>query len=99
MAKNNKNTPAPVTDAEATEPVPASEVIQDAAPEAAPAPEAPHAVVEASAPAKILIRAVHGTMIHPFTPMDIRQDAITEVDKIDSWLQSQIDEKKVVIVG
>lgn len=86
MAKNNNK---PVEETVAASPEAAD----------APAPEAPHAVVEVAAPTKILIRAVHGTMIHPFTPMDIRQDAITEVGEIDSWLQSQIDEKKIVIVG
>lgn len=63
------------------------------------AAEAPAAGAPAAeAPTKILLRAVHGTMIHPYVPMDIRTDAITEVDQIDSWLQSQIDEKKIVIV-
>lgn len=56
-------------------------------------------VVEQAAPAgKFHIRAAYGTMIHPYVPMDIRTDAITEVDEIDSWLQSQIDEKKILIV-
>lgn len=97
MAKNN-NKPTPVTDAEAAEPVPASEIIEDAAPEVTSEAE-PRAVVEVAAhAAKVRVRAVHGLMIHPFVPMDIRQDAITEVDEIDSWLQSQIDAKKVVIV-
>lgn len=84
--KNNKNT--------SQEPK-VEEVTAAEAPAAdAPAAEAP----AAGASAKILLRAVHGTMIHPYVPMDIRTDAITEVDQIDSWLQSQIDEKKIVIV-
>ena len=67
------------------------------APEVAEA-ERPHAVVEVAAPAKTRIRAIFGTMIHPFKPMDIRHDTISEVDEIDSWLQSQIDAKKIEVV-
>lgn len=60
-------------------------------------PETPEEIV-AEAPQKVRVRAVHGLMIHPFKAMDIRHDAIAEVDEIDSWLQSQIDAKKIEVV-
>lgn len=64
----------------------------------APAAPEPSAVVEVAVPTKINLRAVHGTMIHPFKPMDIRTDALTPVTEIDSWLKAQIDAKKIVVV-
>lgn len=60
-------------------------------------PEIPEETI-AEAPQKVRVRAVHGLMIHPFKAMDIRHDAIAEVDEIDSWLQSQIDAKKIEVV-
>jgi len=47
---------------------------------------------------KYLIRAVHGTMIHPYVPMDIRPDTLTEVTEMDTWLESQIAAGKIVVV-
>lgn len=69
--------------------------------EEAPVVEEVVAEVEVKAPAagsKIRVRAVYGTMIHPFVPTDIRTDSISEFEQVDSWLQSQIDAGKVVVV-
>jgi hypothetical protein len=54
--------------------------------------------VPAVAVGKVRVRAVHGLMIHPYKAMDIRHDAITEVDEVDSWLKSQIDAGKLQVV-
>lgn len=89
MARTHKETPQIETQYEA----PSEEVVSEV-----PA-SAEEVVQETQTPkAKLLIRAVHGTMVHPYVPMDIRTDAISEVDEIDSWIQAQIDEGKIVRV-
>lgn len=61
-------------------------------------PETVPEVVAEVPKGKYFIRAVYGTMIHPYVPMDIRTDSLTEVAELDSWLQSQISAGKIAVV-
>ena len=50
------------------------------------------------APAKILIKAVHGLMSHPYTHVQFNTDTITEVSEIDDFLRCQIDAGKLEVI-
>lgn len=91
----------------------APEVTDPAAPAVPAAPEAtdpatqeaymplqdghPIPVTKPDEPTEIGLRAVHGIMVHPFRPLEIVTDKVTTVTEIDSWLQSQIDARKIVV--
>lgn len=44
---------------------------------------------------KIKIRSKVGVMVHPFAPYRFEGESVVEVYEIDSWLQAQIDAKKL----
>lgn len=49
-------------------------------------------------PVKVLIRAVHGLMIHPYTHAAFNTETITPVDERDAWLDCQIEAGKLETV-
>ena len=101
MSKSNKPNQA--------QPAPAPTAVEESAPEAvievaAPAvepvePEVPAAEPEAPvATGKYMLRSIFGPMYHPFVEgLVFQTNVLTPIDEIDSWTQSQIDEKKIEI--
>lgn len=61
------------------------------------APESKTPEVKATAPAAVMIRAVHGRMVDPTTGLEFTQ-VPSELFKKSSWVQSQIDAGKLELV-